>query len=181
MLEIRYIQCLTSIHAQKLTKGSAVCETSLMKLMCCQKRHNSPTKCSFSQISGRNAHQEPLWKTTQLLWTSDHALFQSKLSTLSGLPYLKKLCQFKMHSSAPKRLLSQMSRRNADYKLEWKTSQLQCLTSIHAHKFTKLSVLWELQLFKKKMPFETADFPTKYHFSQMSRRNATNFLTLRNL
>ena len=142
MLEIRYIQCLTSIHAQKLTKGSALCGTSLMKNMCHQKRHNSPTKFRFSQMSRRNTHQEPLWETTQLLLlTSYHALIQTKLSILSGLRYLKKLCQFKMHSSAPKRLLSQMSRRNADYELVWKTSQLQCLTSIHAHKLTKSIVI----------------------------------------
>ena len=55
-----------------------------------------------------------------------------------------------MHSSDPKRLLSQMSRRNADDKLMWRSSQLQCLTSIHAHKLKKYSVLvrggggWEL-------------------------------------
>ena len=143
MLEIRYIQCLTSIHTQKLTKGSAVCKISSMKNMCCQKRHNSPTKCHFSQMSRRNTHQEPLWETTQLLLlTSNHALIQTKLSTLSRLHYFKELCLFKMHSSAPKRLLSQMSRRNADYKLVWKTSQLQCLTSIHAHKLTKSSEIW---------------------------------------
>ena len=151
MLEIRYIQCLTSIHAQKLTKSSAVCNTSLMKKMCHQKRHNSPTKCRFSQISQRNTHQEPLWETSQLLLlTSNHAHIQTKLSTLSRLHYLKKLCKFKMHFSAPNCLLSQMSRRNADNKLMWKTSQLQCLTSIHAHKLTKSSVIWELKLFKQK-------------------------------
>ena len=150
MLEIRYIQCLTSIHTQKLTKGSAVCETSLMKNMCRQKRHNSCTKCRFSQMSWRNTLQEPLWETTQLLLlTSNHALIE--LSTLSGLHLKKRLRQFKMHSSAPKRLLSQMSRRNADYNLVWKTSQLQCLTSIHAHKLAKSSGTWELQLFKKKI------------------------------
>ena len=142
MLEIRYIQCLTSIHAQKLTKSSAVCNTSLMKKMCHQKRHNSPTKCRFSQMSRRNTHQEPLWETAQLLLlTSNHAHIQTKLSTLLGLHYFKKLCQSKMHSSDPKRLLSQMSRRNADYKLMWRSSQLQCLTSIHAHKLKKYSVL----------------------------------------
>ena len=140
MLEIRYIQCLTSIHAQMLTKCSAVCNTSLMKNMCCQKRHNYPTKCHFSQMSRRNTHQEPYWETTQLLLqTSNHALIQTKQSTLLGPHYFQKICQYKMHSSAPKRLLSQMSRRNTDYKLVWKTSQFQCLTSIHAHKLTKLS------------------------------------------
>ena len=160
MLEIRYIQCLTSIHAQKLTKSSAVCNTSLMKKMCHQKRHNSPTKCRFSQMSRRNTHQEPLWETAQLLLlTSNHAHIQTKLSTLLGLHYFKKLCQFKMHSSAPKRLLSQMSRRNADDKLMWRTSQLQCLTSIHAHKLTKYSVVWKLQLLKKSCHLKQHIFP----------------------
>ena len=159
MLEIRYIQCLTSIHAQKLTKSSGVCNTSIMKKMCHQKRHNSPTKCHFSQMSRRKTHQELLWVTTQLLLlTSNHAHIQTKLSTVFGLHYFKKLCQFKMHSSDPKRLLSQMSRRNADYKLMWRSSQLQCLTSIHAHKLKKYSVLWKLQLLKK-IAFETAYYP----------------------
>ena len=152
MLEIRYIQCLTSIYAQKLTKCSAACGTSLMKNRCHQKRHISHTKFRFSQISQHNTHQKPLWQTIQLLLlTSNHSLIQTKLSTLSGLHYFKKLCQFKMHSSAPKRHLNQISRRNAENKLMWKTSQLQCLSSILAHKLTKYSVVWELQLIKRSV------------------------------
>ena len=150
MLEIRNIQWLTSNHAQKLAKGSAVCRTTLIKKMCHQKRHNSPTKCRFSKMSRRNTDQEPLQETTQLLLlTSNLALIQTKLSTLSVLHYLKKLCQFKMNSSAPKRLLSQRSRHNTVIKLMWKTSQLQCLTSIYAHKLKKSMVTWEIQLYKK--------------------------------
>ena len=42
MLEIRYIQFLTSIHAQKLTKGSAVCGTSLKKML--QTANNRPSR-----------------------------------------------------------------------------------------------------------------------------------------
>ena len=176
MLEIRYIQCFTSIHVQKFQKGIAVCGTSLMKKMCHQKRHNSPTKCRFSQMSRRNTHQESLWEPTQLLLlTSNLALIQTKLSTLLGLYYFNKLCIFKMHSSAPKRLLGQMSRRNADNKLMWKKSQLQCLTSIHAHKLTKSSVYGHF-IITKKMSFEKAYFPTKCHFSQISRHNADNKL-----
>ena len=65
--------------------------------------------------------------------------------------FLKKLCQFKMRSSAPKRLFSKISWHNADNKLMCKTSQLQCLTSIHAHKLTKSSGIWEIQLLRKKI------------------------------
>ena len=81
-----------------------------------------------------------------------------------------------MHSSAPKYLFSQMSRRNADNKRICKTSQLQCLTSIYGHKLTKSSGIWELQLLTKKCHLKHTYFPTKFHFSQMSRRNADNKL-----
>ena len=152
MLEIRYIQCLTSLHAQKLTKGSQCCMRDFInEKVCHQKRHDCPTKCCFSQMSRRNTHQEPVWETTQLLLlNSNHALIQIKLRTLSGLHYFKKLCPFKIHSSAPKRLFSQMSRRNADIKLMCITSQLQCLTSIHAHKLTKSKGIRELQLLRRR-------------------------------
>ena len=55
-----------------------------------------------------------------------------------------------MHSSAPKRLFSQMSRSNADNELMCKTSVLQCLTSINAHRLTESSGIWELQLLGQK-------------------------------
>ena len=144
-----------------------------MKKMCHQKWHISPTKCRFSQMSQRNTHQEPLWEEIQLLLlTSNHALLQTKLSTLLGFHDCKKLCQFKMHSSAPKVKCSGVTQI---IQLMWKTAQLQCLTSIHAHTLTKSSVIWELQLIKKKS-FKTAYFPTKCHFSQMSWHNANNKL-----
>ena len=145
-------------------KGQCCMQDFINEKECHQKRHDSPTKCCFSQMSRRNTHQEPVWETTQLLLlTSNHAPIQIKLRTLSGLHYFKKPCPFKMHSYAPKRLFSQMSRRNADIKLMCITSQLQCLTSIHGHKLTKSNGIWELQLLRRrKVHLKQHIFPHKF-------------------
>ena len=123
MLEIRQIQCQTSIHAHKMPNLSVIWYfINKMKKNHLQ-LHIYHRKCHSRQLSRCHADNELKWEITQLLLLSAIlAHIQSKVNTLSGPDYLReKNCQFKLHHSATKCFFSPMSRRHAEQECVWET------------------------------------------------------------
>ena len=65
-----------------------------------------------------------------------------------------------------------MSRRHAEYENMLEIRQIQCLTSIHAHKMTNLIVIWYFITKIKRKKIKLHNYHRKFHFRQLSRRHA---------